>query len=158
MRVRYLTRDEVLEIHDEALRESGGLFGVRDLGTIDAAIATPQQQFGGRDLYETVPLKAAAFFRAIAYNHPFADGNKRTAIVAMAVFLRHQRWDLRADRLVIARFAVRAVAERWEIARIARWIERHVQGVGRKRRLRATPRRNLADSDAGGQASRSPSR
>jgi death-on-curing protein len=81
----WLTRDLVLAIHDEQLREHGGGEGVRDEGLLESALARPLNRaaYGGPDLAEL----AAAYAFDIARNHPFIDGNKRTAYVALEVFL-----------------------------------------------------------------------
>lgn len=58
--IRYLTLEEVLELHRLVLEQSGGLAGVRDLGALDSAVAQPLMAFGGQDLYPTLGEKAAA--------------------------------------------------------------------------------------------------
>ncbi len=76
----------VLAIHDEQLRAHGGAAGVRDEGLLESALARPPnaQSYGQPDLAEL----AALYALGIARNHPFVDGNKRTAYVAMETFLR----------------------------------------------------------------------
>lgn len=75
----------VLAMHDEQLAEHGGAAGIRDLGLLQSALARPQNlaAYGEPDL----PALAAALAHGIARNHPFVDGNKRTAYVAMESFL-----------------------------------------------------------------------
>jgi death on curing protein len=85
--MRYLTLEEVLELHRMALEQSGGAPGVRDLGALESAVAQPRMAFGGRDLYPTVVEKAAALAFSLIQNHPFIDGNKRVGHVAMETFL-----------------------------------------------------------------------
>jgi death-on-curing protein len=58
--IRYLTLEEVLELHRLVLDQSGGLAGVRDLGGLDAALAQPQMTFGGQELYPSLAEKAVA--------------------------------------------------------------------------------------------------
>ena len=66
---------------------SGGAKGIRDHGLLESAIARPYQTFGGEDLYPSAFHKAAAILESILKNHPFIDGNKRTALVVMRTFL-----------------------------------------------------------------------
>jgi death on curing protein len=75
----------VLDIHEEQLALFGGPGGVRDPGLLESALARPQNQFayGQSDL----AALAAAYAFGIARNHPFVDGNKRTAFATMIVFL-----------------------------------------------------------------------
>ena len=85
--IRYLSLEEVLELHRLVLRQSGGLDGVRDLGGLESAVAQPQMTFGGQDLYPCLPTKAAALAFSLIRNHPFFDGNKRIGHLAMEMFL-----------------------------------------------------------------------
>ena len=85
--MRYLTRDEVLELHRLCLEQSGGSEGVRDLGLLESAVAQPSATFGGHDLYPTVADKAVALGFSLIMNHAFVDGNKRVGHAALEVFL-----------------------------------------------------------------------
>jgi death-on-curing protein len=85
--IRYLSLEEVLELHRLVLRQSGGLEGVRDLGGLESAVAQPQMTFDGQDLYPCLPTKAAAMGFSLIRNHPFVDGNKRIGHLAMEMFL-----------------------------------------------------------------------
>lgn len=82
---RWLTTTMVIAIHDEQLAIHGGLPGLRDAGMLESALDRPRNKWG----YETgeLPELAAAYAYAIARNHPFADGNKRTSLLAMYTFL-----------------------------------------------------------------------
>lgn len=78
----------MLQIHSVAIARFGGLDGVRDEGLLESALAQPFQTFGGMELYPSLAQKAARYAYGMASNHPFADGNKRTATAVMGVFLR----------------------------------------------------------------------
>ncbi len=82
----WLSRDLILAIHDEQLAEHGGSTGLRDPGLLDSALARPLNRagYGEPDVAEL----AAVYALGVARNHPFVDGNKRTAFVALEVFLR----------------------------------------------------------------------
>jgi death on curing protein len=82
----WLSPQLILAIHDEQLAEHGGSVGLRDPGLMDSALARPLNRagYGDPDIAEL----AAVYALAIAQNHPFVDGNKRTAYVALEVFLR----------------------------------------------------------------------
>lgn len=79
---RYLTVDEVIEINAEMVRQFGGTHALRDHGALAAAVGRPQTGY-----YSDVIEEGAALFESLSQNHPFIDGNKRTAITATAVFL-----------------------------------------------------------------------
>ncbi|BAY36725.1 putative death on curing protein [Nostoc sp. NIES-2111] len=85
--IRYLSLIEVLNLHRQIIEQSGGAIGVRDLGSVESAIAQPRMTFGGEDLYPTVIDKAVTLGFSIIMNHPFIDGNKRTGHAAMETFL-----------------------------------------------------------------------
>jgi len=83
----FLTLDEVLGIHADQMRRYGGSAGLRDLGLLRSAVAMPETTFEGEFLHGTLFEMAAAYLFHIASNHPFVDGNKRTALMCALVFL-----------------------------------------------------------------------
>ena len=86
--IRHLTTAAVLAIHEEVLAAHGGADGLRERGLLESAVAAPQATFGGEPLM-TDPLEiAAAYLFYLCRNHPFVDGNKRTALAACLVFLQ----------------------------------------------------------------------
>jgi death-on-curing protein len=82
----WLSRQLILAIHDEQLAEHGGSTGLRDAGLLDSALARPLNRVGYAD--PDIAELAAVYALAITQNHPFVDGNKRTAFVALELFLR----------------------------------------------------------------------
>ena len=82
----WLLREIVLAVHEEQLAEHGGLSGIRDAGLLDSALGRPEQLFAYGENPDVAAL-AAAYGFGLARNHPFADGNKRTAFVAIELFL-----------------------------------------------------------------------
>ena len=85
---RFISIDEVLELHEDQNSSFGGTSGVRDEGLLESALAQPQATFGGQFLHPKISEKAAAYLYHIAMNHPFIDGNKRTAFAVTDTFLR----------------------------------------------------------------------
>lgn len=79
--------EAVLAIHEEVLAAHGGLSGLRDRALLESAVAAPQASFGGTPLIRDPIELAAAYLFYLCRNHPFADGNKRTALAAALVFL-----------------------------------------------------------------------
>lgn len=86
--IKYLTFEEVLEMHDAFIEKFGGLKGIRDANLSLSAIETPKAAMFGEDLYPTVYDKAAAYLFHIVQNHPFNDANKRTGFGTTYLFLR----------------------------------------------------------------------
>ncbi len=93
----YLTVEITREIHAEALARFGGANGVRELALLESAVAAPQASFGGKPLYGSLAEIAGAYLYYLCKNHPFIDGNKRTALGACLVFLRLNGIEPRAD-------------------------------------------------------------
>ncbi len=85
--MRYLSLNEVLDIYNKIMQQSGGTIGIRDVGAFESAIAQPRMSFGGNDLYPTIVEKATALCFSLVMNHPFLDGNKRIGHAAMEIFL-----------------------------------------------------------------------
>ena len=113
--MRYLTADEVLLIHERVLVISEGATGVRDWNLLDSAIQRPQATFEGKDLYADLFTKAAALGRSLALNHPFVDGNKRTAWEAMRTFIEENEYVLQARSDEIVELMLHIVDKRWSI-------------------------------------------
>ncbi len=95
--MRYLTVDEVLELHRLVLAQSGGGSGVREPNALDSAVAQPRMTFGGDDLYASLVEKAAALGFSLVKNHPFVDGNKRIGHAAMETLLVLNGHEIVAD-------------------------------------------------------------
>jgi death-on-curing protein len=113
----------LLAVHEEQLAEHGGAPGTRDLGLFESALAHPRNLalYGQPDIADL----AAAYGRGIARNHPFIDGNKRTAFVAVELFLLLNEQELVADdaNCVLAMLAV-AAGSLGEAA-FAAWLRAH---------------------------------
>ena len=80
--IEYLTVIEVLSIHKILIQKYGGMDGVRDMGALEAALFRPQTGY-----YEDIIEEAAALWESLSQNHPFIDGNKRTALGVIYTFL-----------------------------------------------------------------------
>lgn len=84
--ILFLTLAEVIDIHSNQMRLYGGLPGIRDINLLSSAIAMPHASFHGEYLHNDICEMAAAYAFHISKNHPFVDGNKRTALVSALVF------------------------------------------------------------------------
>lgn len=85
--IEFLTLAEVVEIHSDQIQRYGGIAGVRDLALLESALAQPEGSFSGEYLHKDLYEMAAAYAYHICRNHPFLDGNKRTALACTLVFL-----------------------------------------------------------------------
>jgi len=121
---RYLTAEDVLGFHESLVARFGGKAGIRDQNLLESAIARPQTGY-----YSDLIEEAAALWESLSQNHPFLDGNKRTAVTATAVFLRINGFGYKL--LVTDAESYAWMHERYETGtmkkdRIEPWIRRHV--------------------------------
>ncbi len=85
--ISYITFEYVIKIHDELIREYGGRPGILHEGLLHSALEMPKARFNGKDLHRTIFDKTSAYLFHMIQNHPFVDGNKRTAAMTALVFL-----------------------------------------------------------------------
>jgi death-on-curing protein len=85
--LRHLTTDAVRAIHRAVLNAHGGSPGLRDAGLLESAVSAPQASYDGKPLFSDPIEAGAAYLHYLCQNHPFIDGNKRTALAACLVFL-----------------------------------------------------------------------
>jgi death-on-curing protein len=127
--MRYLTLAEVVELHDLVLQTTRGAAGVRDLGGLESALAQPKATFEGRDLHETLIEKAAALGFSLVQNHPFVDGNKRTAHAAMETLLVLNGSEIVASVDEQERLMTEVAAGRAARSEMVAWLRDHVRHV-----------------------------
>ena len=85
----------VLKIHTRQIEKFGGIDGIRDPGLLESALAQPQATFASELLHQNIYEQAAAYLYHLTMNHPFIDGNKRTAFAVMDTFLRVNGYQLK---------------------------------------------------------------
>mgnify|MGYP005813243171 CR=1 FL=1 len=117
----HLTADQVLDLHAEALT-LGGSPGVRSVHLLQSAIGQVEQTVFGEDAYPTAPEKAAAYAYFLARNHPFVDGNKRTAAAAMLVFLELNGFDFVEEQDPLAEMFERLAANDVDQEEFFNWV------------------------------------
>ena len=119
----FLERDVVLFLHDQALREYGGIHGVKDEGLLDSALGRPLNKLAyadppGSDLFDL----AAAYAFGLASNHAFNDGNKRTAWGCCVLFLKANGRALRVETPDAVEQVIALVERRADEAAFAGWL------------------------------------
>ena len=120
----YLTPEQVLFLHSRLISVIGGGHGVRDVGMLLSALGRPQATFDGKDLYPDIMMKAAALMDSLVRNHPFIDGNKRTAITASAMFLRMNGYHLNVENIELVNFTLACAQSQLSLAEIAEWFRK----------------------------------
>ena len=121
--MEYLKAEDILQIHSFIIDETGGSHGVRDREAIASAAQAPRQSFDGNEVYESLNKKAAVYLHRIIMNHPFVDGNKRTAVTTASIFLEENGYQIVAEEGNLENFAVRVVKDGLAVDVIAGWLE-----------------------------------
>lgn len=123
-RYRWLTRAAVSALHRESIARFGGSDGLRDEGLLESALARPQNH-AAYDTDATVFVLAAAYCHGIACNHPFVDGNKRSAILAGAAFLSSNGYVFDPPETSIVEMIVGLAAGEVDAAALTAWFEKY---------------------------------
>jgi death on curing protein len=119
----WLRLEAILAAHDDQLAEHGGGVGVRDQGLLESALARPLNLHAYGE--PSLSRLAASYAFGIARNHPFVDGNKRTALVAAELFLGLNGFDLTADDVEVVEIFLRLAAGEITEEELAAWIDRN---------------------------------
>lgn len=126
---RYLDEEEILVMHFALIERYGGFHGVMDLGRIKSVAQAVKLEVFGKEQYEGLYEKAAAYARNIITDHPFSDGNKRTGITAAIMFLQKNKIKFAAKSSELENFAVKIATDHPDLLTIAAWLESHSEMV-----------------------------
>lgn len=132
--LRWITKTAVFLLHAQTLAEHGGLAGIRDEGALESALARPRNQFAYENVSDPARLGAAYVF-GITRNHPFVDGNKRTAFAALGVFLGKNGWRLLANQTDASDTILAVASGELTEEALASWISKHLVKAASKDRL-----------------------
>ena len=125
---QFLTIGQVIHIHDELVREFGGAFGIRDESVLASAVARP-----GMGYYDSLAAEAAALMESLFNNHPFVDGNKRTATAATEIFLNLNGYFIACDDFAAYKFFMQLFDEGTvRFANLLPWLEEHISPLPRR--------------------------
>lgn len=125
MSLHYFSVEEILRIHFQVIEDFGGSHGVRDERRLRSLVDAPKQVVFGKEQYSTIYEKAAVYLRNIIGDHPFSDGNKRTALTICGVFLARNGKDFAAAPIDLENFTVRVATDHLSVTDIAEWLEGH---------------------------------
>ena len=116
---------EVLELHEFSIIDFGGSHGIRDIDMLESAIERCNATFDGQELYPTGFQKAAAILESIIKNHPFVDGNKRTAWLACFVIIKLYNHKLTLSEKEAYDFVIEVASSHMEFDYIVSFIEKN---------------------------------
>ena len=121
----FLGLEEVLAIHRDQIQRYGGSPGIRDMGTLQSALAMPAASFGGQYLHQDLFEMAAAYLFHVVRNHPFVDGNKRTGAVAAFIFLSMNGVNLKVSGISFGKVVMRVARGEAEKAEVAEFFRKN---------------------------------
>lgn len=119
----------VLAIHNDQIRLYGGSYGIRDTDALDAALHMPLAQFEGHYLHTTIFEMAAAYGFHLCQDHPFLDGNKRVAGMAMLTFLKLNGLEPVVDEFDYYRAVMNLANGKMDKKELAEWLQSAVSGI-----------------------------
>jgi death-on-curing protein len=131
MATRYLSEGLVLEIHRNLIQIFGGSHGLRDRGLLLSALSQPKMTVGGKFIHRTVFDKAAAYGYHLCANHPFVDGNKRVAFMAMYQFLEKNGYEFDASERDMFETMMAVATGKLKKLAIAEWLRTHSKRLPR---------------------------
>jgi death-on-curing protein len=118
-----MSLEEILRIHFQVVEDFGGSHGVRDEGRLTSVVKAPKQTVFGEEQYKSLFDKAAVYLRNVIGDHPFSDGNKRTAVTVCGIFLARNGKPLKARPKALEDFAIRVATEHPTIEEISHWLK-----------------------------------
>ena len=127
--MKILTLKQILILHEAMIKKHGGSLGLRDKGMFESAVFRPFATFAGSDLYSNIYLKCAAFVQSIVKNHPFIDGNKRTAYVGVFMMLKINKINLKVKKETAVKFMISVANENLSVDEIALWLKKYSKKI-----------------------------
>ncbi len=118
----YLSKDQILLLHDKLIERYGGSYGVRDDGLLDSAVNAPFQSFDGNDFFPTVTDKAVRLCIGLVRNHPFIDGNKRIGALALLTILDLNKYQFRISNAELSSVILDLAAGKINDKYLLQWV------------------------------------
>lgn len=123
--MKKLTKEQILMLHNELIRETGGSGGLRDEGLLDSALNAPFQGFGDVDSFPSLQQKGARLGYGLICNHAFVDGNKRIGAHAMLLFLSLNGIELEYTQNELSDMILDVAAGNLRFKDMVKWIIKH---------------------------------
>ena len=124
--MKTLDKKKIIILHSQIINATGGSDGIKDENMLESAINAPFQTFAGEDFFPTIYQKAARLGFGIVSNHPFVDGNKRTAAHAMVTFLETNDIEIRYTNDELSEIFLAIADDKARYEDLLSWIIEHV--------------------------------
>lgn len=123
--MKKLTKEQIILLHRELIKETGGTDGIRDDGLLESALSAPFQNFDGVDSFPSIQQKAARLGFGLIKNHAFVDGNKRIGTHAMLVFLALNGIEIEYTQEELANIILSVATGDCSFENLVKWIVNH---------------------------------
>ncbi len=123
--IKFLIKEIILNFHQDQLERYGGKSGIRDEKLLESALAQPQASFGGEYVHKNLFQMASAYGFHLCQNHPFYDGNKRTALIAMYAFLYVNGYQIKADKKSLFAIMMDLASGKVKKKELAEYLKKH---------------------------------
>lgn len=120
-----LTKEQILTLHSELIKMTGGSDGIRDIGLLESALETPFQSYGGEELYPSIQAKAARLCYGLVKNNAMVDGNKRIGVHAMLVFLSVNGYELEYTQKELSDIILDVASDKKQYEDVLQWLLEH---------------------------------
>ncbi|ACL68784.1 type II toxin-antitoxin system death-on-curing family toxin [Halothermothrix orenii] len=124
-KIKFIPKKVILYFYDQLLQTYGGKHGIRDEKLLDSALEQPKATYEGKYLHDTLMDMAAAYGYHLCNNHPFIDGNKRIALVAMDVFLQRNGYEIVASEKETYKIMIKLSAGQLSKKELTKWLEKN---------------------------------
>ncbi len=128
-KVVFIPKKIILLFHERLILTYGGFHGIRDEKLLDSALGQPKATFDGKFLHNTLMKMAAAYGYHLCNNHPFVDGNKRIALVAMDIFLQRNGYEIIASEKETYKIMIALSSGKLSKDELARWLENNTSSL-----------------------------
>ena len=125
-KIVFIPKQIIIYFHEQLIDLYGGTLGLRDEGLLDSALEQPKAMFGGSYLHDSLAKMAAAYGFHLCKNHPFIDGNKRIALVAVDTFLQKNGYEISASEKDVYEVMIKLSAGDITKAEFTCWLESNI--------------------------------
>ncbi len=123
--MKMLTKKQIILLHRELIKETGGTDGIRAEGLLESALSAPFQSFDGIDSFPSIQQKAARLGFGLIKNHAFVDGNKRIGVHAMLVFLALNGIEIEYTQEELSAIILKVAAGNCSFEDLVKWLVNH---------------------------------
>ncbi|MGI6307124.1 MAG: type II toxin-antitoxin system death-on-curing family toxin [Dethiobacteria bacterium] len=128
-KIIFIPKDIILYFHNQLIQTYGGSYGIRDEKLLDSALEQPKVTYAGKYLHDTLMNMAAAYGYHLCNNHPFIDGNKRIALVAMDTFLQQNGFEIVASEKEAYKIMIKLSTGELTKNELTKWLKNNTSKI-----------------------------